>query len=51
METKQALELIKQILDAASKAGLFQNLESSMMAAQAYQKIESELNNENNGSR
>ena len=51
METKQALDLIKQILDAASKAGLFQNLESSMMAAQAYQSIELKLNEQNNGSR
>ena len=51
METKQALDLIKQILDAAAKAGLFQNLESSMLAAQAYQKIELKLNEESNGSR
>lgn len=43
METKQALDLIKQILNAATKAGLFENLESSMMAAQAYQAIETEL--------
>lgn len=51
METKQALELIKQILDAASKAGLFQNIESSMAAAQAYQSIELKLNEQSNGSR
>jgi len=51
METKQALEILKQILDAASKAGLFQNLESSMMAANAFKTIESKLNNENDGAR
>jgi len=39
METKQALQIIKQILDMASKAGLFENLESSLMAANAYNKI------------
>ena len=44
METKQALQIIKEILDAASKAGLFQNLESSIVAANAYKIIESSIN-------
>jgi hypothetical protein len=51
MDKKQALEVIKQILDAASKSGLFQNLESSMTAANAFQVITAEINkNENAGS-
>ena len=49
MEPKQALDLIKQILDAAAKAGLFQNLESSMMAAQAYKVLETKINEQENG--
>ncbi len=44
METKQALQIIKEILDAASKAGLFSNLDSSIMAANAFKQIESQLN-------
>jgi hypothetical protein len=44
METKQAIKIIKEILDAASKSGLFQNLESSMIAAEAYKSIELLIN-------
>lgn len=44
METKQALQIIKEILDAASKSGLFQNLDSSIVAANAFKVIESKLN-------
>jgi hypothetical protein len=44
METKQALQIIKEILDAASKAGLFQNLDSSIVAARALNVIESKIN-------
>jgi hypothetical protein len=43
METKQALQIIKEILDAASKAGLFQNLDSSIVAGNAYKVIEANL--------
>ena len=49
MEEKQALDLIKQILDAASKSGLFQNLESSMMAANAYKVLENKINEKPDG--
>jgi hypothetical protein len=50
METKQALAIIKQILDAASKSGLFENLTAAMTAADAYNAIAREiLKDENNG--
>ena len=49
METKQALAIIKQILDAASKSGLFENLTAAMTAADAYNAIAREiLKDENN---
>jgi hypothetical protein len=44
MDKKQALDILKQILDAATKGGLFQNLEASMTAAQAYNVIATEIN-------
>ena len=43
METKQALGIIKQILDAASKSGLFENLTAAMTAADAYNAVAREL--------
>jgi hypothetical protein len=43
MDKKQALTIIKQILDAASKSGLFENLEASMTAANAYNIIAQEI--------
>ena len=43
METKQALAILKQILDAASKSGLFENLNAAMSAANAYNAIAKEL--------
>jgi hypothetical protein len=43
METKQALGIIKQILDAASKSGLFENLTAAMTAADAYNAIAREI--------
>jgi hypothetical protein len=49
MDKKQALEFIKQVLDAASKGGLFQNLESAMTAANAYQVISTEINKSESG--
>jgi hypothetical protein len=47
MDKKQALEILKQILDAASKGGLFQNLEASITAANAYNIIATEINKDN----
>jgi hypothetical protein len=44
MDKKQALGILKQILDAASKSGLFENMEASMAAAQAYNVIATEIN-------
>jgi hypothetical protein len=50
MEPKQALGIIKQILDAASKSGLFENLNAAMTAADAYNVVAREiLKNEDNG--
>jgi hypothetical protein len=50
METKQALGILKQILDAASKSGLFENLTAAMTAADAYNAIAREiLKEEENG--
>jgi hypothetical protein len=43
MDKLQALSIIKEVLDAASKSGLFQNLESSMTAFNAYNLINQEL--------
>jgi hypothetical protein len=52
METKQALGIIKQILDAASKSGLFENLNAAMTAADAYNAVAREiLKNEDNDDR
>jgi len=49
MEIKQALEIIKQILDAATKSSLFENLNSAMAAANAYNAISTELLKQENG--
>ena len=43
MENKQALGIIKQILDAASKSGLFENLTAAMTAADAYNAVAREI--------
>lgn len=47
MDKKQALQILKQILDAASKSGLFENIESSMTAANAFNVIATEINKDN----
>jgi len=50
METKQALAIIKQILDAATKSSLFENLDAALTAANAYNVIAKEiLKEEENG--
>jgi hypothetical protein len=43
MKTKQALGIIKQILDAATKSSLFENLQAAMTAADAYNAIAREI--------
>jgi len=48
MNKEQALNIIKQFIDAAIKHGVCQNLETTAMVAQAYQYILNELN-KNNG--
>jgi hypothetical protein len=47
MDKKQALQILKQILDAASKMGLFENIEASMTAANAFNVIATEINKDN----
>jgi hypothetical protein len=47
MDKKQALQILKQILDAASKSGLFENMEASMTAANAFNIIATEINKDN----
>jgi hypothetical protein len=49
METKQALAILKQILDAASKSGLFENLTAAMTAADAYNAVAREILKDENG--
>jgi hemoglobin-like flavoprotein len=39
MEHKQALAVIKEVLDAAVKGGIFPNMDASFTAAQAYNII------------
>jgi hypothetical protein len=39
MEHKQALEIIKQVLDAAVKGGVFPNMDASFTAANAFNII------------
>lgn len=43
METKQALSILKQILDAATKSSLFENLQAAITAADAYNAVAREL--------
>jgi hypothetical protein len=48
MDKKQALEIVKQVLDAASKSGLFPNLDASVTAANAYNVLHAEINKPEN---
>jgi hypothetical protein len=43
MEKKQALQVIKEVLDAATKSGVFPNMDASFTAAQAYNIIANEI--------
>jgi len=43
MEKQKALELIKQVIDQSIKAGLFQNVETAVAVAQAFEIINKEL--------
>jgi hypothetical protein len=43
MDTKQALSVIKSILDAAAKSGIFENMDASFLAAQSFNHISREL--------
>ena len=39
MDTKQSLNVIKQVLDAASKGGIFENMDASFLAANSFNII------------
>ena len=39
MQLHEALQLIKQVLDAATKAGVYQNIDSAAMAASAFNVV------------
>jgi hypothetical protein len=39
MTNEQALNVIKQVLDAASKGGLFENMDASFLAANSFNVI------------
>ena len=43
MEKQKALELIKQVIDQAIKGGLFQNVDTAVAVAEAFQTIVNEL--------
>ena len=43
MTNEQALKVIKQILDAAAKGGLFENMDATILAAQCYNHIQQQL--------
>ena len=53
MDKKQALNVIKQVLDAASKGGIFENMDASFLAANSFNIISrailEEENKEENG--
>lgn len=39
MTNEQALNVIKQVLDAAAKGGLFENMDASFLAANSFNMI------------
>lgn len=39
MTNEQALNVIKQVLDAASKGGIFENMDASFLAANSFNVI------------
>ena len=43
MEKQKALELIKQVIDQAIKGGLFQNVDTAVAVAEAFQTIVAEV--------
>lgn len=47
MEKKQALQVLKEVLDAATKSGVFPNIDASFTAAQAYNIVANEILKDN----
>ena len=47
MEKKQALQVLKEVLDAATKSGVFPNMDASFTAAQAYNIVANEILKDN----
>ena len=55
MTNEQALNVLKQVLDAASKGGIFENMDASFLAANSFNVIsrailkDEKLENDANG--
>jgi hypothetical protein len=47
MTNEQALQIIKQVLDAATKGGLFPNMDATFTAANAFNQITQTLKQNN----
>lgn len=47
MNNEKALSVLKQVLDAAAKGGLFENMDASFLAAQCFNHISSQLIKDN----
>ena len=43
MDKQKSLELIKQVIDQAIKGGLFQNVDTAVAVAQAFETIVKEI--------
>ena len=43
MTNEQALSVLKQVLDAATKGGLFENVDATFIAAQSFNHIQRQL--------
>ena len=49
MNNQQALQILKEVLDAATKSGVFNNMDASFTAAQAFNIIATEINKKPDG--
>lgn len=48
MDNEKALSVLKQVLDAATKSGLFENVDATFIAAQSFNHIQRQLLKEDN---
>ena len=49
MKKEQALQVLKEVLDAATKSGVFANMDASFTAANAFNIIANEINKKPDG--